>query len=63
MPAPSDKPLKKVTLNLFEEDVAYMVATYGNGWTSEVRERLSNFIKERKRLSRQIDAGFGEQHG
>jgi len=48
MPAPSDKPLRKVTLNLYEEDVAQLIARYGNGWTTEIR----NIINERCRFLR-----------
>lgn len=62
MPAASDRPLRKVTMNFYEDDVAYMVATYGSGWTSEVRQRLSDFITNRKLLQRHIDAGFGDKY-
>lgn len=58
MPAPSDRPLRKVTMNFFRDDVAYMVAKYGTGWTSEVRDRLADFVKERKRLEKEINNGF-----
>lgn len=58
MPAASDRRLKKTTLNLYEADVAYMVEHYGSGWTSQVRDVLEKFVKQRKELKRQIDAGF-----
>lgn len=45
-------------MNFFRDDVAYMVAKYGTGWTSEVRDRLADFVKERKRLEKEINNGF-----
>lgn len=38
MPNPgSDRPLRKVTLNLYEEDCAALELGYGQGWTTQVR--------------------------
>ena len=38
MPNPgSEKPLRKVTLNLFDEDVLAAETYYGRGWTEELR--------------------------
>lgn len=38
MPNPgADRPLRKVTLNLYEEDCATLEQHYGHGWTTNVR--------------------------
>lgn len=37
MPPSSDRPLQKVTMNFYRDDVAYFVAKYGSGWTAEIR--------------------------
>lgn len=37
-PTPADAPLLKVTLNLFERDVAALKAYYGDGWSVSLRE-------------------------
>lgn len=58
MPPASDRELKKVTMNFYRDDVAYMVSVYGTGWTGEIRERLSDFVKERKQMAKQINNGF-----
>ena len=47
MNAPSDKPLQKVTMNFYREDVAFLVAKYGTGWTTEIREMIHNYITRR----------------
>ena len=38
MPAKSDDPLQKVTLNLYAVDVAMLEAYYGHGWSEQVRQ-------------------------
>jgi len=39
MPNPgADAPLRKVTLNLYESDVAAAEAYYGTGWSRTLRE-------------------------
>lgn len=58
MPNPgSDRPLRKVTLNLYDEDVLAAESYYGRGWTEELRklwhEHMRNatgFHKLRKTL-------------
>lgn len=55
MPSASERPLQKVTLNLFRDDVAGMVAAYGPGWTGQVRHLVEKHIAERKRLKEQIN--------
>lgn len=47
MPPSLERPIQKVTLNLFRDDVAEMVAVYGQGWTGQVRLLVENHIKER----------------
>lgn len=38
MPTHPGDPLRKVTLNLYESDCVELEASYGRGWTTEVRE-------------------------
>lgn len=38
MPAKSDEPLRKVTLNLYEADCAALEQYYGHGWSEQVRQ-------------------------
>lgn len=39
MPNPgADRPLRKVTLNLYEDDCVELERHHGHGWTTEVRE-------------------------
>lgn len=39
MPNPgAERPLRKVTLNLFEEDCVTFETGFGQGWTTKVRE-------------------------
>ncbi len=37
MPIRSDDPLRRVTLNLYEEDVEASEKLYGHGWSTELR--------------------------
>ena len=45
MPAKSDEPLQKVTLNLYEADVASLEAYYGHGWSEQVRQVVSAHVR------------------
>ena len=46
MPNPgSDKPLRKVTVNLYEDDVAAAETYYGRGWSEELRKVWSEHIR------------------
>lgn len=60
MPAESDEPLRKVTLNLFAKDVAELERNYERGWTEEVRNMVRSTLKRYKvaeneiRISNQI---------
>lgn len=58
MPAPSDRPLRKCTLNLFEDSVAELVRIYGNGWTAEVRRAVDEFIKRRHEAQQSLEDSF-----
>lgn len=48
MPTPADRPLRKVTLNLYEEDCAFAEHYFGHGWTTTVRDIFSKFIYTEK---------------
>lgn len=41
-PVPADRPLRKVTLNLYEEDCAILEAHHGHGWTVHVRDLVND---------------------
>jgi hypothetical protein len=52
---PSDKPLLKVTINLFREDVEWFRRRYGQGWSTHVRDLIADHVndaKERYRIER-----------
>ena len=49
MPPSPDRALQKVTMNFYADDVAFLQRKHGNGWSSEIREMVSNKIKEEKR--------------
>lgn len=48
MPPSSDRPLQKVTMNFYRDDVAELVRVFGSGWTSEVRNIVANYIREHR---------------
>lgn len=57
MPAKSDEPLQKITLNLYELDVSTLEAYYGRGWSEQVRLvvhehafKLSAYAKVKQKL-------------
>lgn len=56
-PVKADDPLRKVTLNLYESDCAFLEAHLGHGWTEQVRQwvhqhsqNLAGFHRLRKTL-------------
>lgn len=51
MPAKSDDPLRKVTLNLYEADCIWLEREYGHGWTERVRQHIHNEVAKRTPLS------------
>jgi hypothetical protein len=46
--------LRKVTLNLFDEDCRKLERWYGHGWTAEVRKRINDFVLEREQFNAQM---------
>lgn len=57
MPPASERPLQKVTLNLFRDDVAELVRIYGSGWTTEVRYLVENHVREHRAMTQQMTFG------
>lgn len=63
MPNPgADRPLRKVTLNLYEEDCVALEQRYGHGWSTNVRGLVQNHAKmirerhaQRKTLAEVVD--------
>lgn len=50
MPNPGlDSPHRKVTLNLWEEDVYTLRVEYGSGWSGKVRDIVHQYLLEKKR--------------
>ena len=57
MPAKSDDPLRKCTLNLYESDCAFLETYFGHGWSEQIRQwvhqhaqGLTGYHKLRKTL-------------
>jgi hypothetical protein len=51
MPIRSDDPLRKVTLNLYEADVEWLISAYGHGWTERIRQHIHDEVTERQMRS------------
>lgn len=47
MPTPADAPLRKVTLNLYEEDVERAEKYLGHGWTTSLRNVWQDWLNKR----------------
>lgn len=47
MPAKSDDPLRRCTLNLYESDCLWLERTYGHGWTERVRQHIHAEVTKR----------------
>ena len=45
MPIRPDAPLRKVTLNLYQNDVVAMDHYYGHGWTEIIRNLVRSHVK------------------
>lgn len=60
MPAESDRPLRKCTLNLYADDVAYLESSYGPGWTVEVRRAVSDRVRQRQDLAAAVRGVYNE---
>lgn len=54
MPPASDRPLQKVTMNLFREDVAELVRIYGSGWTTEIRWLVEQHVRAHKEMDKSM---------
>lgn len=48
MPPRSDDPLRRVTLNLYESDCAWLEVQYGRGWTERVRQHIHMEVRKRQ---------------
>lgn len=49
MPVKPGDPLKKVTLNLYHDDVIKLQTRYGYGWSEKVRELVREKLREPQR--------------
>jgi len=64
MPARSDDPLRRVTLNLYEADCQWLERTYGRGWTERVRQHIHNEVVKRSLTKKQFKRMLGDlDHG
>ena len=58
MPNPGlEKPIRKVTLNLWEADVALLRRHYGQGWSAIVRDLVEDHAKG---ISRSVPKTIGD---
>lgn len=48
MPARSDDPLRRVTLNLYDADCVWLEKTYGRGWTERIRQHIRQEVYNRQ---------------
>lgn len=48
MPAPSDEPLIKITLNLYDADVTWFKHKHGAGYSGEIREVIRKHVREQR---------------
>ena len=60
MPARSDDPLRRVTLNLYESDCTWFEHTYGHGWTERVRQHIHNEVHKRQSEARKRKLFLGD---
>lgn len=60
MPPASDKPLRKVLMNFYRDDVEELERIFGNGWTSEVREIVSRHLRGRRFIEQEIQESTHE---
>jgi hypothetical protein len=52
MPARSDDPLRRVTLNLYEADCVILERIYGYGWTTYIRDLVKQTVNQTHSVSR-----------
>ena len=60
MPVRPDAPLRKVTLNLYEADCAYLEEKIGHGWSEYVRQLVHNNIEEDRKHYRNRPRTLGD---
>lgn len=53
--AGSDRPLQKVTMNHYRDNVAYFVSVYGTGWTAEMRRVIDEYVTHRRKAIKEIE--------
>lgn len=56
MPVRADDPLRRVTLNLYEADVQWLIKTYGDGWTVRIRHLIRQEVYNRQYEGRTMKA-------
>jgi len=55
MPNPgSDRPLRRITLNLYDEDCTYAEHNIGYGWAKVVRDEFHQYIKQIRTHKRRL---------
>lgn len=60
MPVRSDDQLRKVTLNLYEADCAWLERVYGRGWTERIRQHIQMMVHERKLSVKPVPITLGD---
>lgn len=50
MPKRGGEPLRKVTLNLFDEDCSVMAGCYGFGWSEVVRDLVRDHVQKELKI-------------
>ena len=64
MPARSDDPLRRCTLNLYESDCQWLEKTYGHGWTERVRQHIHQMVFARQEHKTEFRRTLGDlDHG
>ena len=56
MPIRSDDPLRRVTLNLYDADVQWLIKAYGHGWTERIRQHIRQEVYNRQYEGRMMKA-------
>jgi flavorubredoxin len=47
--------LRKVTMNFYSEDIAYLEDLHGQGWSTEIREIVHRYVGWMREEERQMD--------
>jgi hypothetical protein len=45
--------LRKVTMNFYSEDIAYLEGLHGQGWSTEIREMVHNVVGWMQQMRRE----------